>query len=367
MRSLTTFVSLILNFPKTRKFSKKMPKPLSYAAVKCPICESLENNFIRSTFDDRYGYPGMFNLVCCNSCGHYMTLPHLAESDLPSLYGDYYPRKYIDAQALVQEARGTASLLAWLRRWWEGTDNQGQYSACSEEVMLDVGCGSGLSLLEAKALGAKAVGIEADPNVQRIANELGLEIHSGNLHNASLSSKLFDLIVLNQVIEHIPEPDILFHDLKRILKPGGRVILVFPNRRSLWCLLFGEKWINWHIPYHQHHFDLKGFKRFAARFGFSIVRKRTITPNIWTVLQLRAAIVQPVCGKPTSLWAVPPTVVSDLSDATVSIGSTSWPFGRIFRKILRILVFAPISLLNRLVDVVGYGDSFLVELRIRKE
>ena len=57
------------------------------------------------------------------------------------------------------------------------------------EVMLDVGCGSGVSLLEAKALGATAFGVEADPNVKPIAEVLGLSIHFGNLQDIPFPEK----------------------------------------------------------------------------------------------------------------------------------------------------------------------------------
>ncbi len=340
-----------------------MQKEVSPIAVKCPVCDSVENTFVRTAFDDRYGFPESSEIVRCDSCNHFMTLPRLSESDLPSLYGEYYPREYIDSQTLIREADGVASLAARLRRWWEGTNNQGQYSVSPGELMLDIGCGSGLSLLEARAFGAKAVGIEADPNVQRIADELGLQIHMGNLEDAPLSSQLFDLIILNQVIEHIPEPGEILHAVKKFLKPGGRLTITFPNRRSFWCLLFGKKWINWHIPYHQHHFNAKGFARFASHLGYRVVRQKTITPNIWTILQLRALREKAVVGVPTTLWTVRPApVVSDIED---DIADRSWSLRGVVRDIFHFFVCTSLSIINRLVDVVGYGDSLMIELRIK--
>ena len=46
---------------------------------------------------------------------------------------------------------------------------------------MDIGCGSGVSLIEAENLGANAFGLEADPNVEKIAKNLNLNIFQGNL------------------------------------------------------------------------------------------------------------------------------------------------------------------------------------------
>lgn len=337
-------------------------EPVGKQSDKCPVCTSATSSICWNAFDDRYGHPGFFSIVRCDRCGHLMTAPRLQEQDLPALYGTYYPRKYVETEDLVQQAANASTLGARARRWWAGTDNQGQYLVRSGEKMLDVGCGSGLSLLEATALGAQAYGVEADPNVQRIATKLGLHIYIGSLHDSPFPDVCFDLIVLNQVIEHIPEPDAALIRLKGMLKPGGRIVLVFPNRRSLWSGLFGRKWINWHIPYHLHHFDATGFTAFAQRLGYLVARQKTITPNIWTILQLRALHTRSTLGVPSPMWEVKlaaPPAAPDMAVATSFMPSAA------LRKLARGLAFAGLSLINRLVDLAGYGDSILVELRVR--
>ena len=97
---------------------------------------------------------------------------------------------------------------------------------------------------------------------------------------------------MNQVIEHFPDPDLALHNLRGRLAPNGRMILVFPNTASFWRCLSGDRWINWHVPYHLHHFTFDSFRRMAQNSGFRVVRLRTITPNVWTLLQLRASHCQ---------------------------------------------------------------------------
>jgi len=326
--------------------------------IDCPVCGGKGASFLREAFDDRYGQPEQYALMICDQCGHVMTAPRLEESDLSLLYGTYYPRKHVDVADLRREAGRTVTRFAALRRWWMGTDNQGQYSARPGESMLDVGCGSGLSLLEAQALGAQVRGVEADPNVGRLADELGLQIHIGSLSDEPFQGEWFDLVTLNQVIEHMPEPNRVLERLRSRLRPGGRLVLVFPNVRSFWCRVFGARWINWHVPYHLHHFSREGFAQLAGRCGYRIKTVRTITPNLWTVLQFRTLRFTATRGVPSPMWAV---------TAAAGQGARSTPsLRRWVLRTMRRTVFAmlmlPLAVINRSIDVLGWGDSLMVEL-----
>lgn len=321
-------------------------------SMRCPVCEG--NTFVAGPeiFDDRYGEPNRYQLARCESCGHIATAPRLREADLPALYGTYYPRKNIGADDVVRDAAKVRRPFAGLLRWWNGTDNQGQYSVRAGEAMLDVGCGSGVSLLEAKALGATAFGIEADPNVRPIATALGLNIHFGSLRDQPFPEQRFDLVVMNQVIEHLPDPDEGLQILSERLTTNGRMVLVFPNTASFWRRLSSNRWINWHIPYHLHHFDRKSFERMARRSGLEVVRTRTITPNVWTLLQLRANHRQPQLGQPSLIWAVPE------KSSSASAARKSNPLC----ILLRVCVLAVFAVFNRFIDALGVGDSLMVEL-----
>lgn len=323
-------------------------------SMRCPVCQGNVFSPISEIFDDRYGEPNRYQLARCNGCGHTATAPRLHESDLSTLYGTFYPRKSINADDVTREAAKLKRPFAELARWWNGTDNQGQYGVQAGEVMLDVGCGSGVSLLEAKALGATAFGIEADPNVKPIAAALGLSIHFGSLQDVPFPEQRFDLIVMNQVIEHLPDPDLALQTLSGRLTPNGRMLLVFPNTASLWRHLFGSRWINWHIPYHLHHFDRNSFARMVQRCGLEILRSRTITPNVWTLLQLRASRHKPLLGQPSPIWTV-----ADRSGSVTAANGNAIPL----RGLLRNSVLAIVAVINRFVDALGKGDSLLVELR----
>jgi SAM-dependent methyltransferase len=238
--------------------------------------------------------------------------------------------------------------------------NQGQYCAKPGMTVLDVGCGAGQSLLELRAMGAEAYGIEADANIAPTAIRHNLRIHIGSIYDDPFPGVEFDLIILNQVLEHIPEPAALLAALAGRLKRGGRLILSVPNTNSIYCWLFRKRWINWHVPYHQHHFNRASLAALAYRTGWRLLGVRTITPNLWTVLQLRTLSVPARRGVPSPMWA------SNASAAAQGGGLGRRITGPALRVAKR-LGLPVIGLVNRLIDSLGMGDSLYVVLARREE
>jgi len=330
----------------------------SPAASRCIVCDTPLQPFIPAISDNRYGCPGVYAIALCPDCGQMATLPPLQEGDLPELYSRYYPRSHMDYAALAREAQRVSRVGAGLRRWLAGTNNQGHYRARPGQNVLDIGSGSCLSMLEMRALGVQAFGIEADPNVAAIAAHFGLTVHVGSIHDQPFPDQSFDLIVLNQVIEHVPDPLALLITVKERLTPKGTVVLSFPNTDSVFARRSGVRWINWHVPYHQHHFNHNSFALLAKRAGYQMTRVRSITPNLWRMLQQRADREEPPTeGRASATWT----------------GDQEPPLhGCLALRVRRRLAAyatrgqALVSgLSNRAYDVCGCGDSLLVELSVR--
>lgn len=321
----------------------------------CIACGGTNEPFIKRIWDDRYGSPGTFSVLRCESCGQMVTAPPLSEEDLPGLYSQYYPRGKVDLQAIEKEAAAVLAPGAAEKRHREGTYNQGHYAVKPGQKVLDIGCGSCVSLLEVRNLGGLAFGVEADPNVRAIADHFGLKVHIGNAYDNPFPEETFDLIVLNQVIEHVPEPLALLRFVRGRLKPGGKVILAFPNTGSLNRRISRRKWINWHIPYHLHHYNKKSFAMIAEKTGYKVVRVQTITPNIWTMLQLRAFGDAGKEGQASTSW----------TSGTLTVAKEATLMTRIKGRIVSRMPSAAgpwIRYMNRFVDSLGLGDSLLVEL-----
>lgn len=106
-------------------------------------------------------------------------------------------------------------------------------------VLLEVGCGSGAfaaGLKAARAAAGTAVeiwGVEMDVEAARQASDHLDQVLQGEVSAVrdELPTAHFDCVVLNDVIEHVLDPDELLRSLLPLLKPGGCLVASIPNVR----------------------------------------------------------------------------------------------------------------------------------------
>ena len=322
----------------------------------CIICSQQLQLYYEDVYDDRYGFSEIYDLLKCPNCNQYQTIPLLDESYLSTLYSIYYPRKNIDVVGINKQAKQITSIFSPLIRWWKGDNNQGQYYAKRGENVLDYGCGNGTSLVELRLIGANAYGIEADQNVRQVIMPLDLNIHIGALEPNTFNGIKFDLIILNQVLEHIPNPDALLKSLSSHLNANGRIILSFPNSNSFFANFFKRKWINWHIPYHLHHFNLGSSSIYFNNLGWDIKFKKTITPNLWTIIQCKTYLEDIHAGEKSNFWST--FIVSKCAKKKESISESIICF--VSHNSSNRAIYFLISCFNRIIDFLGLGDSILI-------
>jgi arsenite methyltransferase len=101
------------------------------------------------------------------------------------------------------------------------------------ETVLDLGCGAGTDLLiAAQMVGAsgRAIGVDITPSMleraRQSASDMGLanvELHEGPIEQLPLADESIDVVISNGVIDLVPDKDAVFSEIRRVLKPGGRV------------------------------------------------------------------------------------------------------------------------------------------------
>ncbi|CAM5793360.1 Methyltransferase type 11 domain-containing protein OS=Rhizobacter sp. Root404 OX=1736528 GN=ASC76_02100 PE=4 SV=1 [Rhizobacter fulvus] len=123
-------------------------------------------------------------------------------------------------------------------------------------ALLDVGCGSGDFAAHMRRLGWRCQGTEFDPDAARHAREThGIEVELGDISQIRYEDERFDAITARHVIEHVREPADFLAECWRILKPGGRLVLLTPNADSLGHRHFGPRWRGLEQPRHLYLFN----------------------------------------------------------------------------------------------------------------
>ncbi len=110
-------------------------------------------------------------------------------------------------------------------------------------IWLDAGCGSGVLTRRLVSLGASGEALDAAPSMIRQAKEAaGREPQDSprfayrlvdTIEQLDQASDTFDGVLCSSVIEYLDHPKAAMHELVRVLKPGGWLVVSLANRRSL--------------------------------------------------------------------------------------------------------------------------------------
>lgn len=313
--------------------------------MKCKICRNNLSPWKENLFDDRHGYPDNFDVYKCSNCGFGQTYPQISAAKISKIYAKYYPWKKTDISKI--KARDFVKPHPFTI-WRKGLFINGQYLVKPGSKVLDVGCGLGHSLLELKSIGCKAYGIDPDPNASKLARKFNLKFKMAFITDNPFKGEFFDYVIANQVLEHTNNPKLFLESCKKRIRESGEIILSFPNVNSLTRLILGQKWLHWHIPYHLNFFTRKSIEILSQQCGLNIKSIKTVTPNMWSNLQIRRLTQSPTPGERDVFW--------DGKGDNSKVANID-----IVTKLIHFL--EEYNLLNRLIDVLGFGESYVVTLR----
>jgi len=156
--------------------------------------------------------------------------------------------------------------------------------------LLDIGCGPGWFLRAAGERGVVARGVEADAAMAQRARAAGLVVASG-VFPAAVADDRYDIISLNDVFEHLPDPVAALADLHGRLASNGLLLLNLPSRQGTFYRLaeglarlgmsapLARLWQRDFVSPHRYYFDADALDRLLATRGFQCVRAFTL-PSI---------------------------------------------------------------------------------------
>ena len=250
----------------------------------CPVCGQPCRVLLSGLRDDRFGAPGTFDILKCSGCGLEQTWPRATAGELQELYERYYNAGVEPGSAygsLRERFLATRAYRFWLQ--WDG--DLSFHLRRGRGRLLDLGCNEGRGLSLYAANGFAAEGLEINAKAAAQARARGFTVHTLPLEEFSPPAP-YDVVVLSNVLEHVPDPVALLARVRRLLAAGGEVWISCPNAASVWRRVFGRSWINWHVPYHLWHFSAPTLQEVLARAGLRLTEIKSFTPALWLAQSL---------------------------------------------------------------------------------
>ncbi len=256
----------------------------------CDLCGSRNHKLMFTNHDRMFPeIEGEFKMYRCNDCGlSFLNQP--SPETLNAHYSGGYS-VYSDLEATTHY-RKIFTLVETLYHYIQEKSGNSGFSRLSKFLFLplssyfrtikfvengrylDVGCGMGYFPLVMKYLGMNPHGVEPADFDPELSEKYSLNITKSILEEAGYENDYFDVITLNHVFEHVPNPSETMEELYRILKPGGYLIIAVPVSDSLASKVFGKYWAQLDTPRHLYLFSTEILKKYAKKYNFDILKIR---------------------------------------------------------------------------------------------
>lgn len=250
--------------------------------IECIVCKSNKFTFQYYSQDRMFNLPGEFSVKKCSSCSLAFLDPQPSGFQLKK----YYPSKKYYAYN-KDDAKGFLEILReyLVKNYYSPTCLSKIITLLIKNVpampsnpkrgkILDVGCGTGDTLILLKKLGWDTYGIDMDKQAISIGIKRGLRnLALGTYKDLAVyPDNYFDAIRLYHVIEHLDNPVLCLNLIKRKLKKKGELIIGTPNMKSLISKIFKSYWYNLDSPRHLFIFSPDTLRKLAEKNGFSVKR-----------------------------------------------------------------------------------------------
>jgi SAM-dependent methyltransferase len=287
------------------KDTQKENEIRSRTVSKCYLCGSLGNALYENLEDHLFCVSGKWSLSKCSNqtCELFWLDPMPLEEDIGIAYASYYTHiespnkkeskarkfyefvqscylagKYGYFKENIPKWKRLIGLLLYLDPIKKANTDfmVMKIPAKTGGYLLDVGCGSGVLLSKMKQLGWNVQGLDMDEKAAETARKHSINVKIGTLDKSGFQDCIFDIVVLSHVIEHTFDPIALLNECKRVLRPGGKIIIATPNSSSLCHKLFGKNWRGLEVPRHLMIFSQLNLETCTNRAGFKTLEISTV-------------------------------------------------------------------------------------------
>ena len=204
------------------------------------------------------GIPGTQRLVICRECGLIFESPR------------YDARTIVEGYMASKEAGHDSQYHMRVHSFLRTLIKLRRFLPSSGAKVLDIGTAGGAFLEAAQQFGYVAYGMEPSADLVARGKARGLKIEQGTIEKHSFALGEFDLICLWDVIEHLPEPKSALLEIKKLLKPGGLLLINYPDIGTWQAKLAGRKFW-WILSVHLQHFTRSSISDICFRTGFQVI------------------------------------------------------------------------------------------------
>jgi 2-polyprenyl-3-methyl-5-hydroxy-6-metoxy-1,4-benzoquinol methylase len=194
----------------------------------CIICQKKDFKFIGKPRINP-AFPRIkeadYSIMQCRNCGYYFVDPimDLTQEEWEVLYeSDYFEDSQKNQWQINLNKKELKERITLISE--NLTIPKGKF--------LDMGCGEGFMLKEAEANGFEPYGLDIAKNlIPELSGKYNFS--NGNIIDAKYPDNFFSVIYMDSVLEHVPNPVETIAELKRILQPGGILLVIVPNEDSV--------------------------------------------------------------------------------------------------------------------------------------
>jgi len=256
-----------LRDPSTGKIKEAFADPVD----KCLVCE---NNKLQLLFEKEG-----FDFLHCNRCDLIMANPQIKEEALRRNY------KGSSSSDVWVDVLTTESNQAYDQEKFERGIQLIQRYQPKKGRILDIGCSIGHFLKVAKENGWEELGLELNQKALDWATKVfKVKVNSQLLPEAKFASGSFEAVTLWGVIEHLKEPKEVMTEVKRILKPGGIILIFCPNVGSLVARMLREHTSTFDGRNHCAYFSKESLTYLLDQTGFQVLERKYFQPGLDTML-----------------------------------------------------------------------------------
>jgi len=226
--------------------------------LECPNCMLCGG----SDYDRKYTF-APFQVVQCCECGFVYLNPRLTEDTMLRVYegGEYFEGPgsgYQSYRAQEKALRQTyRKLLATIEK-----------HITKKERLLEVGCGYGFLLDEARDMFRQRVGTELSVEAVSVAKRYGTSVIRGGITSIPEAEK-YDLVLSNQVIEHIYNPRRFLLELRKRLVADGAIAITTPWFGGPVYQLTRKRWPSFKVPEHVGFYNHETLEKLFHEAGLS--------------------------------------------------------------------------------------------------